>query len=360
MTIKDIGVASNGIAVAVSDAGIYSGSFASGLEQKVNGEFESIYSSIYSIVGTESLLMNLTESESGGENQILYVPSALAVDGGSNSVVVASGDENRYVVTDSALARKGSIIFGTQSNDYLIINQRKLEKDAETTRLVEGNLVPSFEINGESLTYYEETGSDRFTTKGLKGTDASKQTIISDGYIIREFPIGDPQEELESLTWNFKTEIAQIDDDLEECNANGDTVIKVGESAIVNVKITTENFMSYNWQRFCVQNSDKGTNVTTRYSSAIDAGKGMNVYLRCIDYDESSSNVFSQSGIASAGESGPAGYIGTRSSGSYSTCEISDNAYHGGYGGNSSYSNGGAMEVSVSEYVDSGEGEYAE
>jgi len=361
VTIKDIGVASNGLAVAVSDTEIYSGSFAAGLEQKVNGSFESVYESFFSVAGTESLLMNLSESGSDGENQIVYVPSALAIDGGSNSIVIASGDDYRYVVTNSALAREGSIIFATQSNDYLIINQRKLEKDAETTRLVEGNLSSYFQINGENITYFEETDSDRYTTYGLKGTDASKRTVIAEGYLIVEFPIGDPQEELENLTWKFSTEVAQIDDDLEACNANGDTVIKVGESAIVNVKITTENFMSYNWQRFCVQNSDKGTDVTTRYSSVIDAGKAMNVYLRCIDYDEStSSNIFSQSGTASAGESGPAGYIGTRSSGSYSTCEISDNAYHGGSYGNSSYSNGGAMEVSVSEYVDSGEEEYAD
>jgi hypothetical protein len=340
------------------DNAIYSGSFEAGLEQKASGSFTDIYGSFFSILGTESLLMNLVGSDNedgGGENQILYIPAPLTVDGGSNSVVVASGDQQPYIVTNNALSRKGSIIFASKSSDYLIINQRELKKDAETTRLVEGRLTDYFEANDGKLTYFEKSGSDRYTTYVLKGTDAAKREVISDGYFIFEFPIGDAKSQLERVTWKFSSRAAQIDDDLEACNLNGDTVIKVGDSSVMNLARTSENFGSYSWEQFCVQNASAGdaTYVSTRHLSSLDPGKGMWIRLRCWDKDTDSSFLIDDRAEFSFGGSGPYGSIYNQSSnGSYSTCEIADNQNHNYY---SSNSNGGAMEVSVSFSSEGGE-----
>jgi hypothetical protein len=235
----------------------------------------------------------------------------------------------------------------------LIFNQRELKKDAVASRLVEGRLMNNFEVKGEKLTYYEDSGSERFTTYQLKGVDVSKREVLSDGYFIYEIPIGDAQQQLEEVKWKFISVTAQIDDDLEACRSNGDEVIKNGDSATVELKYNTSS--DYLWTRFCVQNSANGatTNVYTTNSHSYDSGKDLWMRIRCWDKDTNSSYHLDERVIASEGGSGPGGQISNQPNASFSTCEIADNAYHNGY--SSIYSNGGNVQVGVSEY-DEGSG----
>ena len=346
--INDIGVSPQGGAVIVTDSQILTGTFSSGFEQKVNGKFSSIYdNNFFSISGSDAIVMNLVgASEDGGDNQIVYLPAPLATDGSSNAIVVASGDPNPYLFNEHSLKRSSKIVYGTKSDDYVILNERELKKDAASVRLVEGRLSTFFEAEGDELTYFESTASDRYTTYSLKGSDASKREVVAEGYYIYRIPIGDPGSTLKELSWNYYSSTAQVDDDLDECRSSGRPTIQQGGSERISLAANYTN--NYEWTYFCVQNAGQGvtTYVSTSDSTGNTSGKPLWMRLNCYDKDNSNSDFFDSKEIAYEGGRGASGSYSSPSNGSYATCAIADNAYHGGY--SSSYSVGGSVLVSVS------------
>lgn len=348
VTIEDIGVSPGGAAVVVTDSQVYTGTFSSGFEQKVNGKFTNIYDgNFFSFRGSDALVMNLVgASEGGGDNQIVYLPAPLATDGSTNSIVVASGDPKPYLMNNQSFRRDSRIIYGTKSDDYVILNERELTKDATSSRLVEGRISEFFQVDGNELTYFESTGSDRFTTYSLKGTDAADREIVAEGYYILRVPVGDSGSDLEELAWNFYSSVAQVDDDMDECRSSGYPIIRQGSNARVEIKIIYTN--DYDWTYFCVQNAGQGmtTFVSTSDSDSNTAGRPLWMRLNCFDKDNNSNDFFDNRESASQGGNGPSGSYTSPSNGSYATCRIADNAYHGG--GGSSYSVGGSVLVSVS------------
>lgn len=347
--VKNMAVTSTGLAVVIAEDGVYSGAFSEGFERKADGEF-STGAGIYAIKDSQALLMNLEGSsgDDGGKSQILYLPAPLSNDGSSNSVTVATGSDDAYYFNETSLARDGRLVFATESDDYVTINERGLKKDADVARLVEGRLNSYFEVSGDRLRYYEKLSGDRYTTYELKGTKAADRVVVADGYYLLEIPIGDPENKnkLERVQWSYSTEVAQIDDDLKKCNESGYTVLKQGSSETVTIAANT--LSEYSWTYFCVQNAAKGalTSVSTSNSVSNTAGKDLWTRLVCSDDDDYGSDAIDSREIATQGGYGPYGTYTSPLSGSYHTCRIADNAYHGGYY-SSSYSIGGSITVSV-------------